>query len=221
MPLKATVTDVAAFLSHLFYDKQLQYSTINGYRSTISTVLGIIRNDFVGQHELISRLMKGIERKSPRKAKYQNFWDPGVVLKYVAEWGDNQVLTNEKLTKKLIATIRLALFLRSSDMARILRKEIRIGESGVVLGFDVKKEQKQGREMKTMDLPCLVEEERICPVKTLEEYLRRTESWTTGTEDSRKCLVLALNDQCKSLSAERIAKLMLEVMMGMAESCIQ
>ena len=55
----ASVTDCAEFLTFLFR-KGLQYRTIAGYRSMVSSVLHPVNNFSVGQHPYIVRLIKGI-----------------------------------------------------------------------------------------------------------------------------------------------------------------
>jgi hypothetical protein len=214
-PLSATSTQMATFLTHLHCDKKLKYSTINVYRSAISTILGITRNNFIGQHEVISRVMKGIENRSPKRAKYEKFWDPGILLKHILEWGDNNGLSNEKLTKKVIVLMRLALFLRSSDLAKIIRAEVKFEETKVSIGFDTKKEQRRGHEMKRIELPRFQGDARLCPVEILKTYLEKTQQWMVESErEKQNFLVLSFTQPHHSLSVERLAKLMLEVMAG-------
>ena len=57
-PYSASLVDCADFLNHLF-KSGLQYRTIAGYRSMLSSVLLPIDNIPVGQHPYIIRLLKG------------------------------------------------------------------------------------------------------------------------------------------------------------------
>jgi len=59
---------VSDILAHL-YDKGLQYSTINGYRSMLSAVLSCIDGCKVGQHPYIIQMLKGVFNSRPPKTK--------------------------------------------------------------------------------------------------------------------------------------------------------
>jgi hypothetical protein len=75
--------------------------------------------------------------------------------------GKNRDLGDEKLTKKMIILVQLALFLRSSDMSKIFRKEIRITDTKIVLSFDIKKEQRGNIEIKEVEISCFQENENL------------------------------------------------------------
>ena len=69
----ASVTDCAEFLTFLF-QKDLQYRTIAGYRSMLSSVLHPGNNFPVGQHPYIVRLIKGIFNSRPPTIKLLPEW---------------------------------------------------------------------------------------------------------------------------------------------------
>ena len=56
----ASLNDCAEFLSFLYHEEGLQYRTIAGYRSMLSSVLPPVENKPVGQHPYIIRLLKGV-----------------------------------------------------------------------------------------------------------------------------------------------------------------
>ena len=70
----ASLTDCAEFLSFLFH-KGLQYRTIAGYCSILSTVLQPINNIPVGQHPHIVRLIKGFFNSRPPTTKLLPEWE--------------------------------------------------------------------------------------------------------------------------------------------------
>jgi hypothetical protein len=59
VPIQGHLTDAAEFLTELF-SEGLQYRTITGYKSMLSSVMSPIENFPVGQHPYITRLIKGV-----------------------------------------------------------------------------------------------------------------------------------------------------------------
>ena len=47
----------------------------------------------VGQHPLVTRMLKGVYNEIPPLARYSTFWDVGVVLRYLRGWGENKALS--------------------------------------------------------------------------------------------------------------------------------
>ena len=78
-PYTASLENCANFLTHLF-DKGLQYRTIAGYRSMLSSVLSPIEKIPVCQHPYIIRLLKGVFNTRPPKRKLVPEWDLPLVL---------------------------------------------------------------------------------------------------------------------------------------------
>ena len=73
-PISANVKDILTFLSDQF-DCNLQYRTVNVLRSAISSIHPWIEGKPVGQHPLVTRLMKGIANERPPKPRYTTTWD--------------------------------------------------------------------------------------------------------------------------------------------------
>ena len=102
-PVEGPVEDVANFLADLFKEGYL-YRSLNSYRSAISALHSKVDGYSVGQHPLITRMLKGVFNERPPVAKYSAFWDVGVVLKYLKGLG-----TNDTLSLRLLL-IKLAMF---------------------------------------------------------------------------------------------------------------
>jgi hypothetical protein len=68
------------------YDQGLQYRTINTVRSTLSSTLPKYDGYLVGQHPLITRLMKGIFNSRPVVPKLFPAWSVKTVLLTLAAW---------------------------------------------------------------------------------------------------------------------------------------
>ena len=74
-----SLTISAKFLSFLFH-KDLQYRTIAGYRSRLSSVLQPVNTIPVGQHPHFVRLIKGFFNSRPPTTKLLPEWELPLVL---------------------------------------------------------------------------------------------------------------------------------------------
>ena len=70
-PTRGPVVDIANFLAELF-QQGYQYCSLNAYRSAFSSVHEKVDGELVGQHPLISRVLKGVFNERPPKPKYQS-----------------------------------------------------------------------------------------------------------------------------------------------------
>ncbi|KAK2556969.1 hypothetical protein P5673_020799, partial [Acropora cervicornis] len=73
---QASVTQVVEFLTDCFHEGK-GYSTINTYRSALSTTLCAMNDDrdSLGSHPLIARLLKGVYILRPPTPRYSSTWD--------------------------------------------------------------------------------------------------------------------------------------------------
>ena len=70
----------------------------------------------VGQHSLVSRLMKAIFNQRPPQPKYGFTWDIGPVLDYVRALGCNEDLNLKQLSSKIVVLLALANASRTSEI---------------------------------------------------------------------------------------------------------
>ena len=73
-PLCPSLGKVLDFLTKLFY-RGRQNRTLSGYRSALSMTLSPINGVLVGQHPLVSRLLKGAYHSWPPQPRYRFTWD--------------------------------------------------------------------------------------------------------------------------------------------------
>ena len=83
--------DVANFLAGLFKEGY-PYQSLNSYRSAISVLHSKVDGYSIGQHPLITRMLKGVFNERLPVAKYSAFWDVGMILKYLKGLGKNDTL---------------------------------------------------------------------------------------------------------------------------------
>ena len=74
-PFSGPVSEVANFLATL-YQEGYQYNSVNAYRLAISSVHEKVDGVPVGQHPIITRLVKGVFNMRPPIPRYSNPWLP-------------------------------------------------------------------------------------------------------------------------------------------------
>ena len=70
----------------------------------------------VGQHPLITRMLRGMFNERLLVAKYSTFWGVGVILNYLKGLGKNDVLSLHLLTLKSPMMLALTRLARSVDL---------------------------------------------------------------------------------------------------------
>ena len=172
------LSDVLNFLAEL-YDQGLQYRTINTMRSTLSSTLPKYNGYLVGQHPLITRLMKGIFNSRPVVPKLFPAWSVRTVLSTLAEWSPANSLSLKLLSLKTIMLVALATAKRASSLKLLTTRSgyIEISEGKIVLQpLGLEKDSRLDRSFPPITLRTYNEDPRLCPVYYLKAYLKRTES---------------------------------------------
>jgi len=95
-PLSGPISDVANFLAELF-EQGYQYSSLNAYRSAISSTHERVDGLPVRQHPTIVRVLKGAYNKRPPLPKYSTTWEVSKVTSYITTLGDNHSLSLKSL----------------------------------------------------------------------------------------------------------------------------
>ena len=106
-PTSPTVINVIEFLTELF-ETGHSHSSINGYRSAISSTVAIVDGFKLGQHPLVTRLMKGVFNKRPPQQKLFSSWSVKKVLLTLQKWSPSESLSLKLLTLKTIALLALS-----------------------------------------------------------------------------------------------------------------
>lgn len=96
-----SIPKILKFLSEIF-GQGASYSTLNTFCSALSLL-----EPSLGTDNLIRRFFEGIFRLKPCGLKYNDTWDPTIILNYICKWFPNEELQLEKLTKKLVILLAL------------------------------------------------------------------------------------------------------------------
>ncbi|CAC5396445.1 unnamed protein product [Mytilus coruscus] len=171
------INQVADFLTGLF-TSGLQYRTIAGYRSMLSTVLPPIEKIPVGQHPYIIRLLKGVFNSRPPKIKLLSDWDLLKVLE-----------------------------IRCSDLhaLRIGDGNISVHSTGVFfIREGLSKQDRPGHVCSKIFVPSFKDNKLLNPKRSLCYYLKMTDNFC-NCDRSNSNLFLSVNSQHNPVSSQTIS----------------
>lgn len=160
-------SSVLSFLS-IQFTNGCSYSSLNTHRSALSLLLG---NSF-GSNDDVKRLLKGAFRLKPATPKYSCTWDPQLVLNFVSQWYPHTELSLERITKKLIILLAIFTAHRVQTLSLIKLENISLTEGGAKIFItDLIKTSAPGRDQPVLKLPAFTENNSICPVTVLRDYI--------------------------------------------------
>ena len=70
----------------------------------------------IGQHPLVTQLLKGVYNTRPPKLRYTEMWDVDGVLNHLSSLGENSQLSLKQLSQKLAILMALVQASRSSKL---------------------------------------------------------------------------------------------------------
>ena len=193
------VNSVADFLLHLFQDKKLQPSTIDGYRSAIADKLGNVPIN-VSKDENLTRLLDSFHRDRPKGRRGIPSWNLSLVLHQLtkAPFKPIKEASLKHLTFKTVFLLALGSGKRRSEIHAWLNRNIRHQSdwSKVSLypspSFLAKNQlAKEGPDsVPPVVIPALAptldkslrSDRSLCPVRALRYYLDRTADLRQGKE---------------------------------------
>ena len=206
-PFQPSVENTLNFLTHLSEQGQ-KYSAINTARSALSALWSVLGFHSVGSHPLISRFLKGSYENDPPVPRYKLTWDVSLVLNYFQKLKSNEFLSLPDLTKKLFALLLLTTAQRIQTIHSLRISCIhQVNQNIEIEVIDKIKQSKPGIETKITLEP--YEKKKLCVVRTLEEYLKRTKNLRKFNEDK---LFLCFKKPFKAASKDTTSRWMKNVM---------
>ena len=180
---------MANFLADLFKEGYL-YRSLNSYRSAISVLHSKVDGYLIGQHPLITRMLKGVFNERPPVAKYSAFWNVGVVLRYLKGLGGNGTLSLRLLTIKSAMLMALTRPARSVDLSKLDIRACSFSEAGVTfMAQHLSKQSRASKPLADFFYPRYPEDQSICPVVTLQAYEARTMEFRAWSTENKKTLL--------------------------------
>ena len=175
-PYACDVKFFVNFLAALF-QQGLQHRTVNTIRSAISGTHDRVEGLPIGQHPLVTKVMKGIYNERPPQPKYTTTWDVGQVVGHLRSLGQNESLSLKQLTMKLVLVMALVQACRASELAALDLKYRVYRPEGVAFSLGtLTKKRKAGSPPNQMFFGAFPEDERLCVATCLKLYEERTKA---------------------------------------------
>ena len=167
-PISPPVASGINFLAEL-YHKGLSYSALNTARSALASVIVLQGNQSFGNHPLASQFLKGTFTTRPALPKYKEVWDKNTVLEHL---------------KKLHPAVMLMAILsgqRCQTIHALTTRDMKVSDSKVMfIVNELLKTTKPGKECTKVEFLSFHEDPRLCVVRYLSEYLKRTKDMRHG-----------------------------------------
>ena len=132
--------------------------------------------------------MRGVFNTTPPKPRYSKTWKVSIVLDYLKSLPVNNELSLLVLSQKLLTLIALVSAQRTQTLASIDTSHLNISVNSCVISvFDLLKTNcpKRGLGHNKIVIPKFDENPKLCVLRTLNDYLDRTESLRTVSEETK------------------------------------
>ena len=194
-----SLTQVAEFLLFLFKEKNLQPSTIDGYRTAIADKIGCDKVNF-GKDENLTRLLDSFHRDKPKGLRGVPSWNLSLVLHQLTQspFEPLRKASLKHLTFKTVFLLALGSGKRRSEIHAWVHRNIRHQEDWANVSLFpspcfLSKNQlaKEGpSSVAPVIIPALAptldkslkEDRTLCPVRALRYYLDKTKDLRSGKQ---------------------------------------
>lgn len=202
----ASIPDILSFLT-FYFKKGASYGTLNSYRSAIAQILG----PGIAQDFRVKRFFKGVFQLRPSKPKYNNTWDPCIVLNFVREL-NNEEISLEYLTYKLTILLALASGQRVQTLSLIEIHNIIRSEKGIEIRITHRiKTSGRNRLQPVLILPFYTQDSKICVASTLLCYLNKTKDLRSNSMNCSN-LFLTFKKPYHNATAQTISRWIKKIM---------
>jgi hypothetical protein len=169
--------------------------------------LPFFNNSWCDKPFLISKFMKGVFHRTPPKPRYSFTWDVSVVLNFLRTLFPLSSLSLKLLTFKLTALIALCTAPRAQTLVALNIDFMVFHDNKVVFHISsLLKTSRVGHSAFSLVLEKYDPDEKLCVVKTLLHYLKRTES----LRESKQLLVSFVT--YKGVTSSTVARWLREVL---------
>ena len=199
--LKPTLPQACRFLRQLA-DVGVGHGAINAARSALATVLPQYEGFTFGKHPLICLLVKGVYERNPPRPRYSSFWDVRTVFNMFITWGKNRKLTLKRLTFKLVLLLLLVTAQRGQTILALSLEGLLVEDTVTFRLSKLLKHNRLGDPLDSVILRPFLECPRLCVVRTLKEYIKRTEELRKG----EKALLISFVKPHRAISRDTLAR---------------
>ena len=167
----------------------------------------------MGQHSLVSRLLKGVYNTCPPQPRYTTTWDVDVVIKYFQSLGENSSLTLKMLSQKLALLMALVEANRVSELQALDLRYRSYRPEGVSFQLPtLVKKRKTGAPTKLFTFGAFPHDSRLCVVKCLRQYEAVTDQFREDDAGTPQLPFLSYIKPHKPVTSQRLANWLKEML---------
>ena len=204
-PFSCDIKHFLDFLSELFEDG-LQHRTINSIRSAVSMTHDRVEGVPIGQHPLVTRLLKGVYNLRPPQPRYSDTWNVDMVIQHLQSLGDNSKLTLKVLGQKLALLMALVEASRSSELHALDVRYRVFKPEGVLFSLQtLTKKRACGAPPRQLFFAAFPKDQNLCVVQCLKEYEKQTEAFRPRSREADNPLFLSHIWPHRPVTSQRIA----------------
>jgi site-specific recombinase XerD len=197
---KVCVNNVLEFL-YSVYVSGVGYSSVNTARSALSFFLPYIEGFSVGQHPLVIRFVKGIYKLRPPRPRYNYTWDVNLLLNMFREWSNNDLLSRERLTLKLVSLLAIVTAQRVQSINLIKLSNMLIEGNRLLIKIpDIIKTSRPGGIQPLFVFPPY-HESKLCLKSVILTYIKYTMNVRKDDE-----LLLGLEQPYSKISNQTVSR---------------
>ena len=153
----------------------MSYSTLNSYRSALSSTLCPCDGTTVGCDPLVSRLLKGICNLRPPLPRYSSTWDVSVLTQYLGTLFPLNSLSLKQLTLKTVSLCAFCSARRSQTLGALSISNLVQHKESIQFIVTVRlKTSRPGKPSVIVIFPFVPSKPHICPMSTVSAYITRT-----------------------------------------------
>ena len=154
----------------------LGYGALNTARCALSTILPTFGCQSFGTHPYVCWIIKGSYERNPPKARYSHFWDVNKVFNLLKDWGPSSKLSLNQLSMKVTMLLLLVSSQRGQTIKNLSTEGIIVESEKVIFKMkSLLKHNRLGDRLEVIEFKAFAECKRLCVVRCLKEYLKRTE----------------------------------------------
>ena len=129
----------------------------------------------LGQNRYVTLYMTGLAKSMPRTPKYQEIWDPQVVLNFLKKWSPAKLLNIFQLTIKTLLLLLLVTAQRMQTISKFSLDNMQQKKRKIWFTItDNLKHQRGNAPATVIQIQAFPADLRLCPVNYLKAYLART-----------------------------------------------
>ena len=156
------------------FKKNVGFSSISTAKAALASFI-TIDNKPLGQNFYVNQYMTGLAKSSPRTPKYQEIWDPQVVLTFLKKWSPAKKLNLFQLSVKTAILILLVTAQRPQVLSKLSLDNMKSSKNSSKFLITQNLKHQRGNAPATLiELKAFPGDLRICVQNYLKEYIKRT-----------------------------------------------